>query len=429
MTDVQSTGPQIEAPNPLEIFWERHRKLVIAGGVLLAAGLAANYGIQYFANQRVNAEWSGFAEVTQLDQGYATDGSQAPMLENLLNNPDLLRFYQQALGGYVNSTRQELVTELPQDLGEVDAGALAAYLQKERGTPREPLLLWVSALHAVEAQDWASAKSHLDQLEANFGDHFLCHQSTYPTQFRAEVPSDDDDEEEEPSTRQEEPELEEPIQGSLVSLLRDRIERETAFRAANRHLYEAATPDPSPVVVMTVDMGGAQSEVRIRFFKDRAPEHVDNFLELVRAGWFDGQKVDWIERQGTQALTGAAEQFHFGLPITRDEQDRSKWEDARGEASEKLLEYEDNNLSHFPGAVAAASEDDGKSSGERVWIVANDAARWFDGERVVFGQVDPADLEKLQDICQMGFMDVDADRTGGGQPQQDATLTFRVEGE
>ena len=427
MTDTQSTGAQIETPNPLELFWERHRRAVLVGIAVLVAGMGIYYAMQYMAQQRVNQTWSNFAVTTGLDSGYADDGSDAATLDTFLNNPEFVQYYYSVAQGYINRTREELVTELGDDIAKVDAGQIASALEEAKGTELEPLLIWISAIHAAHVEDWDTAETHLQRLETGFANHFVCQESSYPPQFREEVPSEDGEEETSKRRPGEEPELVAAEEGSLVSRLRAQIARQKGFRAANPALYEAPTPDASPVVVMTV--GTLGEEVRIRFFRDKAPEHVDGFLERVRSGWYDGLKVDQVERKGTQGTGEAAMQFHFGLPLTRDEADRTKWDDARREPSETTLEFEDSGVSHFPGAVSAATEAEGKSSGERIWISANDTARWFDGERVVFGMVDPADLDTLQRICEMSFMDEDMKRAGRGQLLEDVELQFRVEGE
>ena len=63
--------------------------------------------------------------------------------------------------------------------------------------------------------------------------------------------------------------------------------------------------------------------------------------------------------------------------------------------------------------VAMAAEADGKSSGERFWIVASDAPR-LDGSRVIFGRVVEEDLPILEDICDRAFAEEQAERDGRG---------------
>ena len=87
-----------------------------------------------------------------------------------------------------------------------------------------------------------------------------------------------------------------------------------------------------------------------------------------------------------------------------------------------MLDFEVNDLSNFEGMVAAEPEGEGKSSGERIWITAGDAPE-LDGERVIFGRVIPEDLEKVRRICAMAFADVQMDREGQGQLQQNVTVS------
>ena len=166
-------------------------------------------------------------------------------------------------------------------------------------------------------------------------------------------------------------------------------------------------------------------EIRIRFYKDAAPKHVENFLALVRdseKAFYKDQRIDEVHRAGTNSMTSEApRQLHFGLAASKKD-DRTKWDEAKGKASDVVLEFEDNDLSHFPGMVSAEAEPgaDGKSSGERIWITANDAVQ-FDGQRVIFGRVVEG-LEVLDEICGRAFVEEEMETSGRGKLQTNVTI-------
>src|SRR5882672_10467963 len=51
----------------------------------------------------------------------------------------------------------------------------------------------------------------------------------------------------------------------------------------------AVTP---PTAVITLEKGG---QITLEFFPADAPKHVENFVKLVRAGFYDGQRFHRVE--------------------------------------------------------------------------------------------------------------------------------------
>ena len=41
----------------------------------------------------------------------------------------------------------------------------------------------------------------------------------------------------------------------------------------------------------------SQGDFKMRFFPSEAPKTVENFIQLAKSGYFDGQKISYIERQ------------------------------------------------------------------------------------------------------------------------------------
>lgn len=404
---------QIHSPNPVELFWEKNRKSVIAVGVVAAVAVAGYYGLKYMERRAIDEQWSQLAIATGLDKGYSEEGSLAAIFKNQQQNKEMWFNY------YLRSAQNELASEVLADLKSVSRAELEQRLAAARGKDTEPLLLWAAANRALEDQDWDGCERFLAELEKGFPKHFLCVETPYPVQFREEKKKDEAAEKAEDKKKDERPELVPPVRGSEVGMLRAQMVAEKAFRAAHPKLYTAPAPDPSPTVVLKLT-GDYPGEVKIRFYREAAPKHVDNFLQKCRDGFFNGQRIHMIQRQRADAEPdSAAEQLEFGLPGSKDD-DRSKWVAAAPDEIGKL-DFEDSPISHFPGMVAAASAAEGKSSSEQVWINASDAARFFDGERVVFGRVVEG-LELIQEITQSPFETEEMRRSGQGRPSSTVTI-------
>ena len=408
MSSTSSLQGQIESPNPLELFWEKHRKLVLLVITVGIVAMTANYAMQYMDREEKNGLWSGVAVATGLDKGYAEDGSSVFFLEADLQGFD-------GSSAYLNATRAELITALGKHVQATDPAKLDEALAANQGTPAEPILMWVSAVRAVREKEWDKALTTLADLSKRFPDHFLCTTTDHPIQYQAEVEDDGAEAEAESKPAAEEPELEKAVAGSLVATLTQQVHAQQKFEAASAWLYTAPVPDPKPTVVIKLS---TDEEIRIQFFNDKAPKHVAAFLAKVRdAGFYKEQCIDEVHRAGTQSAFGTpAEQFHFGLEASKSD-DRSTWTAGKSESSGTVVDFEDNDLSHFPGMVAAAKDSDGKSSGERVWINGNDCAGQFDGDRVVFGRV-VGGMDAVERICRNAtFLTQEMTDSGKGQLQ------------
>jgi hypothetical protein len=58
---------QVDAPNPIELFWEQHKKPILTVIVLILAGVAAFYGKRHYDTVQRNIAASRFAQVTGLN--------------------------------------------------------------------------------------------------------------------------------------------------------------------------------------------------------------------------------------------------------------------------------------------------------------------------------------------------------------------------
>ncbi len=409
---MSSTQPpvsgQIDTPNPIELFWEKNRRAVLVVLGLVVVAFVGVYGLEYLERQKQNQLWGKVAQGTALDQGYSTNGD----MHHLLGMQTQQQFQTfNMMGMYLSNTQAELVSRLGDDVETVGAEQLSQLQQDVAGTDAEPLVLWLRAARAVRDRAWDTALAHLSDLESRFPNHFLCASSEFPPQYRPAVETDEPEEEEPAQRSSEPPELEPAEAGSLVSRLRNQIAAQQGFESTNPQLFEAPQPDAEPTVVLSLN---SDEKIKIRFYKDAAPEHVASFLQRCRDGFYDGLAIDMVERKGNNAFGGWVEAMHIGLPATKSD-DRSSWQAERTKDSGVQLEFEDNELSHFPGMVAAAKDPNGKSSGERIWINANDCAGRHDGDRVIFGRVVEG-MDAVERICrEASFIDESAQNAGRGE--------------
>jgi cyclophilin family peptidyl-prolyl cis-trans isomerase len=109
--------------------------------------------------------------------------------------------------------------------------------------------------------------------------------------------------------------------------------------------------------------------------------------------------------------------MHLGFASSK-EADREKW--VSTEPSSHQLDFEENNLSHFPGAVAARIEAGEKSCSDRFWICADDSSS-DDGSRVIFGYVVEG-LDVIKKICEASLSAQD-EQAGVGKPTENITVT------
>lgn len=403
---------QIASPNSLELLWDKYKRFVYGVLIAIGAAIAVDQIIGYLDRRATDERWAKFVASAGLAKKYV----------------DLPEFgaAQQQQQTYAFKTRLGLLSELAEDIGSVDRGIIEGGLDAAAGNSvLEPLMLWILGVRASIDHDYDDAQRVLGDLQQRFPEHFLCVETDYPVQWRPEV--EKDDEEEGTRSRRQKPELEPAVRGSTVGLLLERIEAEQGFRAEHARFYEAPEPDSTEVVVIKLadDDGRFDGEIKIRLYTERAPEHARAFLAAIRdESFFDGLRIHNVERMGTDpqitAMVGPGMRpsaFKFGLPVTRDEEDRTKWTNASGTvAEEHVVPWEDTGVSHFPGMLAAEPHSGGKSQIERLVINGDDVAASNDGQRVVFGRVVEG-LELVRRVIEeIEFRSESDARVGRGTP-------------
>ena len=141
---------------------------------------------------------------------------------------------------------------------------------------------------------------------------------------------------------------------------------------------KSAKSKPKPLTVermqkMTVELETTAGTITLEFFPDKAPNHVRNFIELARSGFYDGTNFHRV-------IPGFM--IQGGDPNTRSD-DRSSW--GRG-GSAKTLDAEFNDIHHARGILSMARTSDPNSATSQFFICVDDVGR-LDGQYTVFGKV------------------------------------------
>jgi len=130
-------------------------------------------------------------------------------------------------------------------------------------------------------------------------------------------------------------------------------------------------------VVITTDEG----KMTLQLFYDDAPQHVDNFLELVKADFYSGKSFHRLE-PGYLLQGGCPRGDGTGI-----------------RADGKRVPAEHNDQPHQKGSVSMALLDDDPDSGSCQFFIANTRQKDWDGRYTVFAQLEGeesfATLERL----------------------------------
>jgi peptidyl-prolyl cis-trans isomerase B (cyclophilin B) len=123
--------------------------------------------------------------------------------------------------------------------------------------------------------------------------------------------------------------------------------------------------------ILSTDKG----EITIRFFPEKAPEHVRNFLALSRAGFYDGVLFHRV-------IPGFM--IQTGDPKTRDPKTPREAMGMGG--SGKNLKAEFNDQSHRRGVVSMARAQHPDSASSQFFIVVKDST-FLDRQYTAFAEV------------------------------------------
>ena len=113
--------------------------------------------------------------------------------------------------------------------------------------------------------------------------------------------------------------------------------------------------------------------IELKFFPDLAPNHVDNFIQLAKKGFYDGTTFHRV-------IPGFM--IQGGDPNSKDA-DKSKH--GTGDPGYKL-KAEFNDRSHKKGTLSMARSRNPDSAGSQFFICVADTP-WLDKQYTVFGEV------------------------------------------
>ena len=128
--------------------------------------------------------------------------------------------------------------------------------------------------------------------------------------------------------------------------------------------------DLTPGVMIDTEFG----QMEIRFFPDKAPRHVENFIKLARSGFYDGTIFHRV-------IPGFM--IQGGDPNTKDKTNRALY--GMGGPG-YTVDAEFNDRPHVRGILSMARSQDPDSAGSQFFIVVADST-FLDGKYSVFGEV------------------------------------------
>jgi cyclophilin family peptidyl-prolyl cis-trans isomerase len=134
----------------------------------------------------------------------------------------------------------------------------------------------------------------------------------------------------------------------------------------------APAPAKGAAAVITMDDGG---EIRLEFWPADAPNHVKNFLDLARKGFYDGQKVHRVEPKFV---------VQFGDPQTKTLPLSDPRIGTGGPGHTVKAEF--NKRPFERGVLGMARTSDPDSAGSQVYIMLGPAP-FLNGKYTAFGRV------------------------------------------
>ena len=385
------TGTQ--APNAIELLWERYKRLVQATFWLLIIGLFAYYGVRYYEQTQLNKKWSAWSEATMLRAAYNPKDGDPRSASSF-----------EAIANLVEKLRDASDAHFSTALASADSA-------------QKPYLLWLKACREARNGDLDAAVKTTDQLKAEYPKHALCASTAYPVQARQTVEKPKDKTKTDAAQQDEEPELKPVVAGSAVDLLVQNLKAAKDF-AVPTQFAKPAIPADAPRYTVTLE--GEWGEFVIALMVQDAPKTCAKFEELAAAKFWDGIKVDEIMRPSSRPnrFMEPTRQFHFGFETTRTEANRADWDTSTASKDERTVQ-EFTSLSHFPGAVAARMRD-GKSEVDRLYICESDSPSQ-DDQRMVFAYVVEG-LEAVRKICDASFDRSEDEEMGRGRPSDTITI-------
>jgi peptidyl-prolyl cis-trans isomerase B (cyclophilin B) len=126
------------------------------------------------------------------------------------------------------------------------------------------------------------------------------------------------------------------------------------------------------LVTLQTDMG----DITLKFFPDKAPKHVENFVELAASGFYDGTMFHRV-------IPGFM--IQGGDPNTKKPEDPARPYGTGGNEGKKL-KAEFNDTPHKRGILSMARSSSPDSASSQFFIVVKDS-NFLDNQYTAFGEV------------------------------------------
>ncbi len=137
-------------------------------------------------------------------------------------------------------------------------------------------------------------------------------------------------------------------------------------------LAQDKPPATAPTVVITLEKGG---QIVLELFPADAPKHVENFLKLARAGFYDGQRFHRVEAGFVVQLGDPQSKT---LPMDHP---------AMGTGGPGYsIKAEFNNRKFERGILGMARKNDPDSAGSQFYLMLGPAGH-LNGQYTAFGRV------------------------------------------
>ncbi|MFN2384995.1 MAG: peptidylprolyl isomerase [Thermoanaerobaculia bacterium] len=130
------------------------------------------------------------------------------------------------------------------------------------------------------------------------------------------------------------------------------------------------------MATLQTDMG----DITLKFFYDKAPKHVENFVDLAAKGFYDGTMFHRV-------IPGFM--IQGGDPLTKQAENPSRAYGTGGNVvggKEQRIKAEFNDTSHKRGIVSMARASDPNSASSQFFIVVKDST-FLDNQYSAFGEV------------------------------------------
>jgi len=148
------------------------------------------------------------------------------------------------------------------------------------------------------------------------------------------------------------------------------------FAQVHKKGKKMTTPAPrdyaNTLATLQTDMG----DITIKFYYDKAPKHVENFVDLAAKGFYDGTMFHRV-------IPGFM--IQGGDPNTKGPEDPAHQYGTGGNGNNRL-KAEFNDVSHKRGVVSMARSQDPDSASSQFFIVVKDSP-FLDGKYSAFGEV------------------------------------------